>query len=208
MTEARGSTFDFDFSESRGGTANGRRYAPSPATRKRAAALPGAFRKMEVCPFTILYDSSEGLPYTFDEMKWGRKPLVVPTEKFNILWGDYSIQGFDRTISIERKSLGDLYGTLTRGRNRFRNEIAALNESPYEYAAVVVEASWVEICDPTKQDPGWTNRTNPESIMGTIVKWGQKYPNVRWEAAGSRREAEVWVFQKLREFFEEKQRGT
>src|SRR5208283_32501 len=119
------STFDFDFGESRGGTANGRRQAPSPATRKRAAALPGAFRKMEICEFAIVVDSREQLPYRFDGLTNPKngKAIIVPTLIAGLPTGDYSIAGLESEICCERKELSDAFGTFGQGRNRFTREL-------------------------------------------------------------------------------------
>ena len=42
--------------------------------------------------------------------------------KYVLIAGDYSTMLLRHTFSIERKSLQDLYGTITSGHVRFRNE--------------------------------------------------------------------------------------
>ena len=182
--------------------------------RRRPAAGRGAgqsaqrdlFAKIEVNPFTVLFDCNEGLPYSFDGMTEGGRQIVVPIEKANLLWGDYTICGMDTQVSIERKSLDDLYKTLTHGRARFKNEIIALNEPTYQFAAVVIEATMEEIANPLLQDPAWENGTNPASIVGTIWQWQIRWPRVHWWPAGSRRGAEKWTFMMLRRFWDEKRK--
>jgi len=72
--------------------------------------LPG----LVVCPFTIICDSREQLPYEFSGMEWGAgETCVVPTVVRGLAQGDYSIQGLEDRIAIERKSLDDLYGSVT-----------------------------------------------------------------------------------------------
>jgi len=59
-------------------------------------------------------------------------------KKLNV--GDYSIEGFEDRIAIERKSISDLFGTLGKGHKRFKKEIErALN---YDYFAIVIDGSY------------------------------------------------------------------
>jgi hypothetical protein len=104
-----------------------------------------------------------------------------------------------------------LYGSVTWGRDRFEREIERLNDlaAPKQYAAgfaaVVIEATWPEIMDPAEHRPGWENRTEPQSVVGTIVAWSIRYPRVHWWACGGRREAERLTFDLLRKFWQEQQ---
>jgi len=61
----------------------------------------------------IKTDSREQLPYEFKS----------PSEVGTVLVGDYSISGLEDHISIERKSIDDLIGCLTTGRERFKREL-------------------------------------------------------------------------------------
>lgn len=58
----------------------------------------------------IIVDSREQLPLC----KGIRKTLIV---------GDYTTEKLHGVFHIERKSLGDLYGTLTSGNRRFKYEL-------------------------------------------------------------------------------------
>lgn len=152
---------------------------------------------MTVCPFTIIVDTREQLPYTFDGMG-----LIVPTIVQGLHSGDYSIDGLDEIVAVERKSLDDLYGSTTWGRKRFEAEIGRLSDLP-GFAAVMIEADWREIAAPAEHRPGWENRTDPRSVVGTINSWSIRYPRVHWLACGSRREAEIRTFQILQAAWKE-----
>lgn len=74
--------------------------------------------------------------------------IVVDTREQLPLWtgirkgmkvGDYSIEGFEDKIAIERKSLPDLAGSLGKGHARFRKELERAKE--LDYFAIVVEGS-------------------------------------------------------------------
>jgi len=81
---------------------------------------------------TILVDTREQLPFAFYGHKQKRCTLKV---------GDYSLQGMQLLVVIERKNLADLYGTLTRKHNfvRFLKELDKLKK--VKYAFLVLEAS-------------------------------------------------------------------
>jgi len=79
--------------------------------------------------------------------------IVVDTREQKPLWnegknvirktlktGDYSIEGYEDKILIERKSLIDLYGTLGKGHTRFKKELERALE--LDYFAIVVDGSY------------------------------------------------------------------
>jgi len=69
----------------------------------------------------IITDTRETLPLSF---RIGGALTEVVFEKLEV--GDYRARYKDGTHSdtvFERKSLGDLYGTMTSGYDRFRNEM-------------------------------------------------------------------------------------
>lgn len=181
---------------------------PKPAA---ATADSNRANRFTVCGFTVIVDTREQLPYTFDRMP-GRVPsesLAVPVVVHGLPSGDYSIQDMESLIAIERKSLDDLYGSTTWGRDRFEREIERLNDlacpkaTHSGFAAVVIEADWREIAAPAEHRPGWENRTDPRSVVGTINSWSIRYPRVHWLACGSRREAEIRTFQILQAAWKE-----
>ena len=160
-----------------------------------------------VAPFTIVVDSREQAPYQFSDLPLtGRdrgKRLIVPVVVRGLPAGDYSIDGLERVVAVERKSLEDLYGTLAAGRGRFEREIERLSE--LEFAAVVIEADVREVWRPAEFHPGWRSKLNPRSVEGTIVAWSVRYPGVHWWFMGSRRAAEVRVWGVLERVWRERQ---
>ncbi len=77
----------------------------------------------------IVIDTREQLPWAF----------TLPTVVRGLPVGDYSIEGHETEVAIERKSLSDLVGSVTFGRARFWRELEKL--AAYRLRAVVVEAS-------------------------------------------------------------------
>lgn len=80
----------------------------------------------------IVIDTREQRPYQIDDAI--RAKLDA---------GDYSVEGYESRIAIERKSLDDWIGTILRNRERFARELARL--SAYDFAAVVVEGTVADI---------------------------------------------------------------
>ncbi len=185
-------------------------HVPKPSPTKPGGD-EGTPQRLAVNSFTVICDSREQLPYEFTGMtdKNG-KALLVPTKIKGLASGDYSIEGMEDRLAIERKSLDDLYGSVTWGRDRFEREIIRLNEMgngerTRHFSAVVIEATWPEIVAPAEHRPGWENRTDPRSVEGTIIAWSIRYPRVSWWACGDRRGAECRTFSILRAFWKEQQ---
>lgn len=170
----------------------------------RKSPADDLFRGLAVAPFTIVCDSREQLPYEFSSMlDNGGHPLVVPTVVKGLASGDYSIQGMEDKIAVERKSMDDCFSSMTWGRARFEAELARLSEM--QAAFVMIEATWPEIMDPAGHRPGWINQTEPRSVEGTIVSWSLRY-GVHFWLAGDRRGAEQRTFSILRKFWDDKQK--
>lgn len=163
-------------------------------------------KEFEVCPFKIVVDTNEGAPYQFQGMKSRPKklPLVINMVKKPLWswdrakWGvglaDYSIDSLEYEIQIERKSISDLFSTLSQRRENFENEISRLNQQ-CKVACVIVEGSYGHIASFKEHGP------DPSSVIGTIISWGQRYPRVHWIPAGSRDMAERLAFRFLERYW-------
>ena len=81
---------------------------------------------------TVVIDTREQAPYAFD-------PLRVSVLRRALPAGDYSLQGEETRVAIERKSLADYVASVVRRRARFGRELRRLGR--YELGCVVVEAS-------------------------------------------------------------------
>lgn len=180
-------------------------------------AKPG--NEFEVCPFTVVIDDNEGAPWLFRELraKGSGLPLVVKTVSKS-LWSmgkrqvfisdgkpmmhglaDYSIEGLEELIQIERKSHGDLYATLGGRRDKFEAELARLNMC--DFACVIVECGWGQLVEPPEN-----SELKPSSVIGSIIAWQQRYQKVHWITAGTRAQAERLAFRVLERFWEDRQK--
>jgi ERCC4-type nuclease len=82
-------------------------------------------------PATIVIDTREQEPYSFDPRLAGAVRRALPA-------GDYSVEGLEERVAVERKTLDDFVSTVIHGRQRFREELRKL--AGYRAACIVVEA--------------------------------------------------------------------
>jgi DNA excision repair protein ERCC-4 len=84
----------------------------------------------------VVVDTREQVPYTFD-------PTRFRVVRRGLAAGDYSLEGHEHRIAIERKSLEDYVGSVISGRERFGRELSKLAE--LELGCVVVEGSLEDV---------------------------------------------------------------
>ena len=152
-----------------------------------------------IFPGTVVIDSREQLPYAFrcikGDFRTGHAPLLVNTVIAGLPSGDYSLVGLEGRIAVERKSLEDAFGTFGRGRRRFELELERL--SAFDFAAVVVEATWEMIlCDPPM-----SRKLTPKTIFRSVIAWQQRFTKVHWWMVGSRNLAERVTFRILERYY-------
>ena len=104
---------------------------------------------------TAICDTREQLPLDLSPLKTIRGTLRT---------GDYSVQGLEQQICVERKSLSDLLGCMGGGRERFEHELQRM--LAYPTRAVVVESTWGEL-----EDGNWQSKITPASALGSVLGW-------------------------------------
>lgn len=102
----------------------------------------------------IIIDTREQAPFLFSE--------GVDTERATLDAGDYSVRGLTASVAIERKSLDDLVGSITAGRERFLACCSRM--ARLDFAAVVVEGSVEDVLAGL-----YRSRTRPQSVLGTML---------------------------------------
>lgn len=167
-------------------------------------------------PFTVLVDTAESQPFTFQgivgDAKQKYRPIIVRCERRSLgrhpnSRGDYSIDGMQYQVGVERKAVEDLWGTLlgwddekdqelgTCGRReRFKKELENLEK--LECGLVVVEGS-LATC--LSEVPEWGEKPpeqNRKTLNRTIISMMQSY-RVQWLFCDSRRLAEVETYRWL-----------
>lgn len=109
----------------------------------------------------------EQRPYSFKPfLRW-----FAGIEKRRLPVGDYSIAGLENRISIERKSLEDLFNCCSPYGSREAFVQACERLSKLEFAALVIEGSITKILRATE-----FSSMHPNAVFGTIqalaVRWG------------------------------------
>jgi ERCC4-type nuclease len=133
----------------------------------------------------IIYDSREQHPFDFSDYDC-RAALGALSS------GDYSLAGFESQVAVERKSLGDLIGCLTSGRERFTRELERLRG--YDSCAVVVEASWHDLAS-----GNYRSKLNPDSAVQSVISIMERF-RMPFFFAGDRRQAEAFTYDFLRHY--------
>jgi len=109
-------------------------------------------------PITILVAKNEQKELDF-----------TPYEKYGITvepstrrTGDYAVKGYEHHMFVERKSLNDLVGTLTHGRDRFLREVFDRGAFvPCRH--LIVEGSWQQVSSPYS-----FSAANPLAIVNSL----------------------------------------
>jgi DNA excision repair protein ERCC-4 len=104
---------------------------------------------------TIVIDTREQEPYAF-------KGCGVKVIRRALPAGDYSIEGHEESVAVERKTLEDFVSTVIRSRGRFFKELRRL--SAYDASCVVVEADLRDILGGR-----YRSGAHPNSVLGTLL---------------------------------------
>lgn len=128
--------------------------------------------------FTVVCDTREQAPWTFKKLKKKVKgvmqPLDVLTIRRGLKTGDYSILGYESKIVVERKSVADLVGTITTGRERFESELERMEEM--DFAAVIIEGTWSDMLTYCIAK----TEMNPVSLDSSILTFMMRYRGAHW----------------------------
>jgi len=129
----------------------------------------------------ILVDTREQLPY------W-------PSNRATLIVGDYTTKKLLGSFHIERKSLQDLYGTLTSGNNRFKYELfrAAYHSIKLE---VYVEGSRADFIN--KNFPKGEDRKFSTDGLDRLIKTFEKKYHLTFHWCKNRQQTKKLVMERL-----------
>lgn len=105
--------------------------------------------------------------------------------------GDYSLDGLESNVTIERKSIDDLVNTILRGKHRFANELRKLQL--YDHAFIVIEGSIENMLS-----GDYKSQLKPEAFLGMVCTLQLQYHPVHIIFAGDRAHAYAWVAETLK----------
>ena len=143
----------------------------------------------------IIVDSREQHPLTF------RKSTTVEGTVIKKLdAGDYSIEGLEHKIAIERKSPQDLFGTLGKGHKRFKAELE--RAKTLDYFGIVIECSFMDILQKSFNN-SFHSQMRGDVIIQQCCTIEMTYPNVKFWFCNSRAESTT-VIRQLFKAYEKK----
>ena len=139
----------------------------------------------------VLIDSREQAPYNFSPPRYED----VITDQTTLTTGDYSLAGLQDRIALERKSLSDLTGTLTTGRERFQRECE--RGRGLDYFGLVIEASLEDV-----RIHNYRSKMTPQSLLQSLAAYSVRYGlHVHW--CGSRAGGEYMIYSLLSKYLRE-----
>ena len=144
----------------------------------------------------IIIDTREQKGYDFTSIT----PIPPLTIIRTLKTGDYSLDGFEDQITVERKSLADAFNSIGKGRERFVRELERMAE--LNYSAVVIEAEWNDIV----RHPPTRSKLNPKSVYSSIIAWQQRYGIHFWCCPG-RAFAEKTTYRILERYWKDHMNG-
>jgi len=120
-------------------------------TADKFPPLPDRESAGDILP-TIIIDTREQTPLAFPRL---------PSRTGTLTQGDYSAAGLEADFAIERKSIPDLVGSLTAGRERFMREVDRLRGCPFARLLIVgAEADLVA--------GRYRSNANPKAIINSL----------------------------------------
>ena len=137
---------------------------------------------------TIIIDTKEKKPFKLDGLKTIRKGLKV---------GDYSIEGFQDRVAIERKSAIDFYYTFGKPRNyqRFCVEMKQINKMEFGY--LIVEESLENCISSIEKMKKGTVGLGNMALMN-YRDFEKRFPNIEIDFYDTRNEADELTVQILK----------
>ena len=108
---------------------------------------------------TIIVDTREQTPLPFANL---------PTERRTLATGDYSILGFERDFSVERKSVADLVQSLTRERDRFSRELQRMRA--FDFRRLLVVGTLADL-----EEHRYRSLANPKAIIGSLCAFEVRF---------------------------------
>ena len=109
---------------------------------------------------TIIIDNREQVMLPFADN--------VKTERGTLYSGDFSVKGLEHLFSVERKSVSDLVGSLTSGRERFERELHRLRG--FRFKRLLVVGSRSDIVG-----GNYRSKATPKSILASLNAFEVRY---------------------------------
>lgn len=141
----------------------------------------------------LIQDSREQAPLDFS--RWPE----VTVEVAGLPSGDYALKGLETRAAIERKSIDDLAGSLTAGRERFEAELTRARG--YDLFAIVAECTMQDVAQHR-----YRSRALPHALLQSLFACQTRFGiSTIW--AGSPQGAAYAVHSLLSKYLAEARKG-
>ena len=161
-------------------------------------------RAVSMPDISVIIDTREQAPVLLDKAGSPEFP-GLHVEFGTLKTGDYSIVGMSdpnshqHSITIERKSLPDLFSSTGRDRARLEREFMRMAE--FDYAEIVVEGDLRQVF----LSPPPLSQMLPKSVYRSILAFSQRFNVVPWFCP-DRAFAEKHIYLSLMRFYTDRQR--
>ena len=135
----------------------------------------------------ILQDTREQTPLVFNH------EYISEVKKQKLLVGDYMAMftdGYIPPISIERKSLQDLVGSLSKGYKRFKKEIIRAKENNIQLI-ILIEASMTKVLKGIEE-----SYRSGDEILQQLHTIAVRY-NIPFYCCNNRDESSRWIIERF-----------
>lgn len=147
-----------DFTEDEQEVTTYQPYFVSPPSSRLIVKRDGHSITRQIPKPVVLIDTREQTPFDFR----GFPNWIAEQRRQKLNVGDYSVQGMEALLVIERKSLSDLIITLMQQRDRFFNLCEKMTQ--YRWRALFVEATYEDIKSPYDEHTD----AHPNAVSGTL----------------------------------------
>ena len=119
-------------------------------------------REWKIPKPTVLVDTREQTPFSLAE----NHPNWIGGERRATLEaGDYSVEGMENLLALERKSMADAIQSTMAGRARFLRACERL--AGFRWKAILIEATYEEMKTPYLLDGDILLEAHPNAVCGT-----------------------------------------
>ncbi|HZW84204.1 MAG TPA: ERCC4 domain-containing protein [Candidatus Deferrimicrobium sp.] len=134
------------------------RYFVPPPSKRLIVKRDGSSITRQIPKPVVLVDTREQHPFDFDRFpNW-----IASQKKRKLSVGDYSVEGMEDILTIERKSLPDLITTLMQNRPRFFRLCERMTK--YKWRALFIGATYEDV----KSFYGEYTLAHPNAVSGTL----------------------------------------
>ena len=93
-------------------------------------------------------------------------PPSTPAFEHTLKTGDYSVEGMEKLLALERKSMSDVITSTMVNRARFIRGCARL--AKYRWKAILIEATYEDMKTPYYQFDELCTEAHPNAVCGTL----------------------------------------